>query len=64
MTPAEERASHPEGPIFTSFFERMLLKGTVSSFERKVLIDVKDQAWEAWKRNAIEFDGGEWWDVK
>lgn len=56
MTPAEERASHPEGAAFQTIFARLLIEGTKSCFERTVLCDCKDQLWEAWKIRAIEDD--------
>jgi hypothetical protein len=49
MSGAEERASHKEGPAFNAFFNRLLLDGTKSCWERDVVRATKEQIWNAWK---------------
>lgn len=56
MSPADDRATHPEGKAFNSFFTRLLLQATKSSFERDILCRRKNELWETWKLTAIEYD--------
>jgi len=56
MTGADERARHPEGRAFTQFFNTLLTGATSCCFERKILVDCKEQLWSAWKFRAREDD--------
>lgn len=54
MSPAEERATHPQGDDFMDFFHGLMLYQTKSCWERDVLRATKDHLWEAWKARAAE----------
>jgi hypothetical protein len=56
MTPAEDRANHPDGEAFGDWFMDMLLENTHSCFERDVLRDNMNNLWESWKKRGKEYD--------